>query len=287
MRERRKFLALLSGLLPAASAGCLERSEDEGEFELPGTPETSLGQLPVMNTESNAEIDVEGFEQLDPKEDISYTDRADEDRSRVSFNSSHFGTGKVTGCATAAYQTAWEVPSTGSYVLEVEFSTATAADIEVPTDGDGMAATEYIVTVINYEEQRNIGPSPSEFEGVRVTTGSGTSELEEFIISTAVTMALGKALGLGFVARAVLGRIISSLLGRGGWSRSGERIVDQFQDDPIDPGWIKVGFRAEEGDILGIELATAATFGYELDESSTDCHVRVSTNLFEFRIKGN
>lgn len=285
MTRRRQYLALLGSTLPVSSAGCSRNGSEQPELLLPGEPAQTLGSIPLMQTESNAEVDVKGFNESDPLEKIARTVSVGEGNSQLRFNSSHSGTGQATGSATAAYQTAWEAPESGDYVLEAEFSTSTRTDLRVPADGDGAALSEYTVTIINKESQRSIGASPAEFEGTRVTTRNGSSELEEFAISTAVSMALGKALGLGFVARTVLGQIISQLLNLGSRPSTGEYLVDELRTLRQDPGWIEVGFSADEGDRLVIELATTVTWGYELEDSETTCYADCSSNFLDFRVR--
>lgn len=300
MRLRRKFLGLLAGMWPAAIAGCgeefdgTEESDDtEGsddiEFQLPGSPTTGTGSLPLMNTETEyevgTEVDGEGFELGDPADRVIHTVEANNEVAEVDFFMDHWGTGKVTGCGNAAFQTAWEAPATDDYVLEAEFITETNAGTQTPEFGSSMAATEFVLTVVDYDKQDETASSPAEFETARVSTGDGSQELEDFIIMIAISVALKKAFGLGLVARTVISEIVGSIINIQMGSRSGNRIDDEYYTDLDGTDQIRVEFSAQEGEILGIELSTIATVGYELENSLSFCYADCKTRFRGFRIQ--
>ncbi|QCS44738.1 hypothetical protein [Natrinema versiforme] len=153
-----------------------------------------------------------------------------------------------------------------------------------------MASVDKAVQVVDYERQEPIGNDPVHLNTIRIGTGGrrrGTDKLAEFIISTAISMALKRGLGLGLIARRLVTRVVNAAidLDHNDTAEPGEAIYDEFYGDLLNPGWIEAGFSAEEGAVVLFEVAPTVTWGYELEESETDGSFSCRTDVVNFSVE--
>lgn len=310
MKRRREILCLLGTGATITGSGCTERpfpdspssenenenspaSEADHEFPLPGDPQTGLGEITIQNTETSLETEIVGFDEANAENDIDSDASVSEQKSNLYFYTAHKGTGQTSGSAAAAYQAAWKATEPGNYKLIAEIRPEARLSLTRPTSGHGMASVDKVVQVVDYERQEPIGNDPVHLNMIRIRTGGtggtrrGTSELAEFIISTAISMALKRGLGLGLIARKLITEVVDAAieLDHIGTVEPGETIYDEFYGDLLNPGWIEAGFSAEEGAVVLFEVAPTITWGYELEESETQGAFSCRTDLVNFSIE--
>jgi hypothetical protein len=101
--------------------------------------------------------------------------------------------------------------------------------------------------------------------------GGLREELAEWFISKGISYLVGTALGLGLVARIVLGQIIGNLveLDQNIGDRESEiyDVYHRVQPNYDDPIQLTTEFEATEGEVFIFELTPTLGFGFELQNS--------------------
>lgn len=180
------------------------------DIELPGEPhEIANGQLPIHEVQRIINSDTRG---LEPGigQGSKYV-RTGKGRTSISFNPYHEGSGRASSYATGTYRTAWTAPETGEYQLKAAFNRWGQFKYNLPPEGELMTSFDVNVQMINYNLSTVVAnqrfPQP-----LQSANRQASSEIGEFLISTAISALVGYSLGLGLVARVVLSQVIDELI---------------------------------------------------------------------------
>jgi hypothetical protein len=288
MRRRRQFLTTVtSGMI--ASAGCIaqpQRRESNRQQEndktnnqqtnnqqsnnhpLPGEPVTTQsGELPVMKVKKTYNFDHTGFDEKD--QNVAEVDHtiSKGDVSHIEFHPVHAGVGKASGTGTVAYQTAWEAPKNGTYLLKAQFHRWGTLAYNYPSNGNVMSSFDVSAQLVQHTGARVIDSQRFQ-QHHQSSNDYSPADIAEFAIETGLAAITGYALGLGIVGRAVLGQIIDRLVDLDNPGGSGDRydVNNHINSDSLSPYFIGAPLEVEEGATLIFEVAPLITWSYKLNE---------------------
>jgi hypothetical protein len=302
--DRRLFLSSLGATAVPTFAGCGQTVSDRGGSETKngatveatrhdsGTPESPAIPLPGDPVRTrNAALDIQDVSGLFESESRGFDGDSDEyefeTEPQASFEQSgvdavssdnsvdlevsadHVGTGRAFGLATGSFQTAWEAPTMGQYRLSSSYSRHANILYDNPDEGRVSASFDASLLAIRYREGEVI--SKRTHPELQHKNGGMNEELAEWFISKGVTYLIGTALGLGLVARIVLGQIIGELVELNqNIGNSESQIYDvshRVQPNSDDPIQLTTEFEATEGEVFIFELTPTLGVGFELQDS--------------------
>lgn len=299
--DRRELLSSLGAGTLAFTAGCgqprgsdrtrqsspsqqtqpsTETATPEGpKLDLPDDPLTEVGTtFGVQDVITNFRGDYEGFDGSADEYEFETEPQASFDGSGVDVSDTRInksispdavGTGQASGVAAGSYQTAWRAPADGRYQLSARYSRHADILYDEPDRGNISASFDTSLLAIRHNDAEVVADvTQPEFQH---KNGGLEEELAEFVISTGISTIVGTALGLGLVARFILGRIINNLIDLG--QQVGSRESDIYdvhhrvEPNYRDPSTIGLIFEANAGDTFIFELAPTFCVGFEIANS--------------------
>lgn len=187
-----------------------------GNELLPGPPvKRHEGHLPVMSiTAPQPEYTESGFRAEGAKSHTEFLEVAerggDPAKYHIGMAATHHGTGRASAIGTVGYQTAWKAPKSGRYKLSVGYLRTDYYEYRRPEHGDvGLSMDSHLIATRaadSFVVSRNRQPD------LRYRSGKLSQEALELFIETGITLLVGRALGLGLIARQVLGEIVDHLI---------------------------------------------------------------------------
>lgn len=293
MGERRTFLRTVGSVGFATLAGCAtgsdvtEDSEKPSEepqrttskptatdttpmsadpLPLPGTPvEEREGNIPVMRiTAPKPEYTERGFHSEDAVSKPKFLKSEKGGGGpppvyEVGMAGQHYGEGRASAVGVAAYQTAWQPPESGRYRLTVGYLRSDYYAYERPDHGRvGTTMDSHLVatrasdsTVVSRERKSEL----------KYRSGELTEEALELFIETGLTLLVGRALGLRWVVKQVLGEAIDQLV---------EVEISDEMEEATD--WrgvheLSTTFTATRGEYYLLEFNSTIGYNVDLDDS--------------------
>jgi hypothetical protein len=299
--DRRELLSLLGAGALAFTSGCGQQQgsgraqqsttpqqtpnstetipPEESKLDLPGDPRSEVGTtFGVQDTFKSFEGDYKGFDGSADDYEFETEPQASFDGSGVeistarinkSISANAVGTGKASGLASGSYQTAWQAPVDGRYQLSARY--ARHADIlyDEPDWGNIAASFDTSLLAIRHDDAEVVANlTQPEFQH---KNGGLQEELAEFVISTGISTVVGTSLGLGLVARFILGQIVNNLIELGQQVGSQESdiydVYHRVEPNYRDPSTIGLEFEANAGETFIFELAPTLGVGFEIADS--------------------
>lgn len=289
MSERRTFLRTMGSVGFATLAGCATESDVTEESEktpeesqktisnptatdttstsadglpLPDTPiEEREGDLPVMGiTAPKPEYTERGFTSEDAVSEPKFLESEKRGSGpppvyEVSMAGQHYGEGRASAIGVVAYKTAWQPPKSGRYRLTVGYLRSDYYAYERPDHGRvGTVMDSHLVATRSSDSAVVSRERRSE---LKYRSGELSEEALELFIETGVTLLIGRALGLGLIARKVLGEVIDQLIE--------VRISDETEGvtDWRGVHELSTTFTATQGESYLLEFNS--TLGYDVD----------------------
>jgi hypothetical protein len=235
-------------------------------FPLPGNPVTvSQGTLPFLSGSAprpktsvsgfNGEDDVKEFKDLASDVSLSVP------RGDLTLAGSHYGAGMGSMFGTVTFQTAWRAPKTGSYQIRSSYLRSDYYSYEPPEYGSvGISMDSHLVALRHSDSQTLSRASQPD---LRHRRNRVSDELIEMLIETGLTLLLGRVLGLGLIARQILGEIIDRIINiRPSKKSTG---ITQFNHDH--PSELSTTFTAEAGEVYVFEYGATNGYCFQLDEA--------------------
>lgn len=249
-------------------AGCLQARDGENtEVTLPGDPTDAMGELPVQRTTTTYETDSSGFDGSESTDTFQPNIELNGDTLEIEFSPTHGGTGKASGSATGAFQTAWKSPRTDEYRITGSLFRSGVVSYSVPDRGEVMASFDVNLYPVDYDHQDVI--RRGEKNQLRAATEPQSNELAEFVVSTGVSALAGKALGIGLIGRTVLGQIVNELVDvESSPADPGTEVTETVHRDPTYPLNFSAHLHVPEGTVVVYEVAPTINWSYEIEDST-------------------
>jgi hypothetical protein len=267
-----------SGVQQEANDGPTQSDNDADRtdsVELPGEPITTTGSLPVQEREFDENTEYEGYDDLPEYEedevnidlDADVDSIAGGDGVNLSITTGMFGTGQTSIVGVASHRTAFKPPESGVYRIGAVYERLASVDYEFQPGSDVAASIDVSLLASRPYQESDVERASTDI--LRAGTGSVTTELEEFALSTATTILLGKAFGLGLIGRFLLGRFISGAISITSDSQdNGERNeVFESVEFADQPQVLDAEIELTEGEIIVLEFVPSMSFAFEHDDS--------------------
>lgn len=243
--------------------------------ELPGEPITTTGSLPIQEREFDENTNYDGYDELPEYEEdeVNIDLSADVDSIaggegvNLSITTGMFGTGQTSIVGVASHRTAFRPPESGVYRIGAVYDRLASVDYEFQPGSDVAASIDVSLLASRPYQESDVERVSSGI--LRAGTGSVTTELEEFALSTATTILIGKAFGLGLIGRFLLGRFISGAIAITSDSQDNGERNEVFESVGFSdqPQVLDAEIELTEGETIVFEFVPSVSFVFEHDDS--------------------
>jgi len=260
--SRKKQNQQESGLTTSNETTRTSTTASRNKLRLPETPvKQQEGNLPVMEIAAPkpeyTDVGFTGDEAVSHPKFLKSHEKGGESPPiyQVSMAGQHYGVGRASALGTTSYKSAWKAPTSGRYKLTVGYLRSDYYAYKQPDHGRiGTTMDSHLIatraadsTVVSRERRSDLKYRSNEL----------SEEALELFIETGITLLVGRALGLGLIARKVLGEIVDQLI-EVDTSREAEKVTDWRGAHEI-----STTFTASEGESFLLEYD--ATVGYDAD----------------------